>query len=98
MRHKLGNQGSLFGDAGTMIEIREREPSVPFGPVDKKGRRFWQSLRDEVAEMRDGKREAALVVLLSWPAEDRERLRKALNAHAKASTMERDNFAEGMGW
>ena len=99
MRHKLGAQGALFGDPQAHhIEIREKTPSVQFGEPDRKGKRFWERLRDKVHGMKDGKREAALVVLLSWPAEDREALRKILNDHAKAQPLERDNFSEAMGW
>lgn len=99
MRHKLGTQGALFGDPeSTVIEIRERTPAVQFGEPDKRGKRFWERLRDKVHEMRDGRREAALVVLLSWSADDREALRKVLNDFAKAQELERDNFVEAMGW
>jgi len=99
MRHKLGAQGNLFGDPGsTVIEIAERTPAAQFGEPDKRGKRFWERLRDKVHAMRDGRREAALVVLLSWPADDREALRKVLNDFAKAQELERDNFVEAMGW
>jgi hypothetical protein len=98
-RQPLGTQGSLFGDPGSvMIEIRPRTPAAPFGVPDKSGRRFWERLRDEVESLPDGTREAALVVLLSWPGDRRDALRKILDRFARAEELERDNFREAMGW
>jgi len=98
-RIRLGNQGSLFGDEGaTPIEIKARHVGAPHGHKDKSGRYWYQRMAEDVEALPDGVREACLVMLLVWPADRLEAVRKIINRWNRAQHLERDNFSEHMGF
>jgi len=98
-RHKIGTQGNLFGAPGAAdVEVRLREPAVPYGVPDRSGRLWWERMRDDVMDLPEGTREAVLAVLLCWPDDRREALRLILDRWKKAAPLDRDNFCEGMGF
>jgi len=103
----MTNQGQamLFGESEPTPPPPKRKRKLdmvckadaPFGKSDKSGKYWYERFHADLMKLPERPRELVFDLLLDWPYEHMDGLRKALDRYCRAQVREQSNFQEAMG-